>query len=208
MYRSVVKRCIDILFSLILLPLLILVILVIGLLIKKDDGGNVFYIAQRLGKNEKTFKMYKFRTMKMNAPDLRNSDGSTFNSNNDPRLTKIGAFLRKTSIDELPQILNVLMGNMSFIGPRPDLPEQIKYYKTNDKKRLAVLPGISGYNQAYYRNNVTWKHRIEHDIYYVNNISFQLDLRILLKTVQIIITQQGVYTKSSVNIDEGMNKNA
>ncbi|WP_379145985.1 sugar transferase [Paenibacillus sp. sgz500992] len=195
MYEKFIKRILDIVFSLILFPFFLVITLIVAVVIKVEDGGKVFYYANRLGKNGNDFKMYKFRSMKMNAPDIRNSDGSTFNSNDDPRLTRIGKILRKTSVDELPQLINVLLGDMSFIGPRPDLSEQLKYYSDGDIKRLEVLPGISGYNQAYFRNNISWKERIANDIYYVEEISFLFDLRILLKTVKSIFFQKGVYSQ-------------
>ena len=118
MYRKFVKRSIDIVFGLIGLPFFCLFFIVLAPIIYLTDRGPVFYSAQRLGKNGKTFKMYKFRSMKVNAPDIRNADGSTYNGPNDPRVTKIGRIMRKTSLDETPQILNVLKGDMSFVGPR------------------------------------------------------------------------------------------
>src|SRR5699024_5161426 len=113
------KRLLDIFFSLLLIPLFIPILIIVGILIYKEDKGPLFYNAKRLGKDGNVFRMFKFRSMKVNAPDIRNDDGSTFNSEKDKRLTKIGGFIRKTSIDELPQIFNVLIGNMSFVGPRP-----------------------------------------------------------------------------------------
>lgn len=139
MYEKFIKRILDIVFSLILFPFFLVITLIVAVMIKVEDGGKVFYYANRLGKNGNDFKMYKFRSMKMNAPDIRNSDGSTFNSNDDPRLTRIGKILRKTSVDELPQLINVFLGEMSFIGPRPDLSEQLKYYSNGDIRRLEVL---------------------------------------------------------------------
>ena len=122
MYRYV-KRVIDFLFALFISPFLIIVALFVGIAIKIDDGGTVFYSAKRLGMHGDLFCMHKFRSMKVNAQDLRNKDGSTYNSSKDPRVTKVGKFLRKSSLDELPQIINVMKGDMSFVGPRPDLPE-------------------------------------------------------------------------------------
>lgn len=137
--------------------------------------------------------MYKFRTMKENCKDIRNKDGSTYNGENDPRVTKIGKILRKTSIDEVPQILNVLKGDMSIIGPRPDLPEHINSYKDNEKRKLELNPGITGYNQAYYRNSVLWKNRIQNDIYYIDNVSLWLDIKIFLKTIFTVFKHNGIY---------------
>lgn len=196
MYKKYIKRLLDIIFSLILLPPVLLVILICGLLIKLEDRGPIFYCGKRLGKDGKVFKMYKLRSMKVNAPDLRNEDGSTYNSDDDPRLTRVGKIIRKTSLDELPQLFNVLKGDMSFIGPRPDLPEHINYYEGNEIRKLDVLPGISGYNQAYYRNSVEWKNRLKNDVYYVEYVSFWLDIKILFKTVESIILRRGIYVKS------------
>lgn len=196
LYKYFIKRLLDVILALLLLPIVITVLVIFGVLIKLEDRGPIFYLGERLGKNKKTFKMFKLRSMKVNAPDIRNEDGSTFNSDNDPRLTKIGKFIRKTSIDEIPQIINVLIGNMSFIGPRPDLPEHLNYYSKNDVKKLEVLPGISGYNQAYYRNAAEWKDRLKNDIYYVENLSFWLDVKILFKTIVSILFKKGIYVES------------
>jgi lipopolysaccharide/colanic/teichoic acid biosynthesis glycosyltransferase len=196
MYKKYIKRLLDIIFSLILLPPVLLVILICGIFIKLEDRGPIFYCGKRLGKDGKIFKMYKLRSMKVNAPDLRNEDGSTYNSDDDPRLTKVGRIIRKTSLDELPQLFNVLKGDMSFIGPRPDLPEHINYYEGNEVRKLDVLPGISGYNQAYYRNSAEWKKRLQNDVYYVEHVSFWLDIKILFKTVESIILRRGIYVES------------
>ncbi|MEH7116831.1 sugar transferase [Neobacillus vireti] len=193
MYKKYFKRIFDITFALVFLPLVLTVIAICGLLIKLEDGGPIFYLSDRLGKNKRTFKMYKLRSMKVNAPDIRNKDGSTFNSNSDPRLTKIGKIIRNTSLDELPQILNVLIGDMSFIGPRPDLPEHINYYSANEIRKLEVLPGISGYNQAYFRNSTEWKDRLKNDVFYIDNISLFLDIKILFKTIRSILFRRGIY---------------
>ncbi len=202
MYKNYIKRGLDIVLSVILLPFLLLIVVLIAPIIYFTDKGKIFYNADRLGKNGKTFKMYKFRTMKENCKDLRNADGSTYNGEDDPRLTKIGKVLRKTSIDELPQILNALKGDMSFIGPRPDLPEHIEQYKNNEKRKLEVRPGITGYNQAYFRNSIEWKDRIKNDIYYIDNLSFKLDLKIFFKTLKTILKEENVYIESKNNEKE------
>jgi undecaprenyl phosphate N,N'-diacetylbacillosamine 1-phosphate transferase len=174
------------------------IILIFCILIKIEDGGPIFYLGERLGKNKRVFKMYKLRSMKVNAPDIRNKDGSTYNSIDDSRLTKIGRFIRKTSIDELPQIVNILKGDMSFIGPRPDLPEHLYCYENDEVRKLEVFPGVSGYNQAYQRNAVVWKERLKNDVYYVDHISFNLDLKILYKTIFVVILRRGVYNGKAV----------
>lgn len=202
MYKNIIKRFLDILLSLLLLPFVFFIILIVGLLIKKEDKGSIFYFGKRLGKNEKIFKMYKLRSMKMNAPDIRNKDGSTFNSVDDPRLLKIGKFIRKTSIDELPQIINILLGEMSFVGPRPDLPEHINFYKESDIKKLSVLPGITGYNQAYYRNSIEWRKRLEYDVYYSENISFILDLKIIFKTIETVLFRKNIFIRGEIKSEK------
>jgi lipopolysaccharide/colanic/teichoic acid biosynthesis glycosyltransferase len=193
MYKKFIKRIIDIALSLLTLPLIILLIIIIGGLIFFEDRGNIFYNAPRLGKNGKIFKMYKFRSMTENAQDLRNEDGSTFNAEDDPRLTKIGKIIRETSIDELPQLLNVLKGDMSLIGPRPDLPEHMQLYEGNEARKLEIKPGITGYSQAYFRNSIPWKERIQNDIYYIDNLTFIMDVKIILQTIKSIVKKDNVY---------------
>ena len=143
MYKYLIKRILDIILAILLLPFLFVTTILIAPLIYLEDGGSIFYNSKRLGKHGKVFIMYKFRTMKENARDIRNADGSTYNSIYDPRVTKIGKVLRRTSIDEIPQIINVLKGDMSFIGPRPDLPEHIMLYTNEEKRKLKVRPGIT-----------------------------------------------------------------
>jgi lipopolysaccharide/colanic/teichoic acid biosynthesis glycosyltransferase len=129
----------------------------------------------------------------MNAPDLRNVDGTTYNSKSDTRQTTVGRFLRKTSIDELPQVLNVLLGHMSFIGPRPDLPEALMIYTIEEKGKLKVRPGITGYSQAYYRNSVNLKDRFMQDLFYSNNVTYLMDIKILFKTISTVIFSKDIY---------------
>ncbi len=197
MYARFVKRFIDIIFSLIGLVFFCIIFVIIAPLIWLEDKGSVFYNGKRLGKNGKVFTMYKFRTMKENSKDIRNKDGSTYNGDDDPRLTKIGKILRKTSLDELPQLINVFIGNMSFIGPRPDLPEHIKQYSKIEKLKLNVLPGITGYNQAYYRNSIDWHERLKNDVYYVEHISFIFDLKIVFKTIATVLLREGIYVSNN-----------
>ena len=160
MYRKFIKRLLDIVISLMALPFVVLVIIVFAPIIWLTDKGPVFYNATRRGMNGKNFKMFKLRSMKVNSPVLRNADGSTYSGDDDPRVTKVGRIMRKLSIDELPQILNVLIGDMSFVGPRPTLAS-VPYEQLDDvrKKRLTVRPGITGYSQAYFRNSITLSHR-------------------------------------------------
>jgi undecaprenyl phosphate N,N'-diacetylbacillosamine 1-phosphate transferase len=193
MYVRYVKRLLDIAASLILLPFMVIAILVMAPIIYIDDPGPVFYNAPRRGKGGRVFTMFKLRSMRTNAPDLRNPDGSTFSSGNDPRLTRVGRLMRKLSIDELPQILNVLLGDMSFVGPRPTLPTT-PYEKLSDlsKARLAVRPGITGYAQAYYRNSITQEEKFRYDCYYIENISFVMDLKILVRTAMTVLARRNI----------------
>ncbi len=194
MYRHFFKRLIDIVVSLIALPFVLLVIIIMAPIIYINDPGPIFYNATRLGKNGKQFKMYKFRSMYVNAPDLRNADGSTFNSDKDPRVTKIGRIMRKTSLDEVPQILNVLLGHMSYVGPRPTISTKpFSEIAEESKKRYIVRPGITGYAQAYYRNSIGQEEKYKHDCYYVDNVSFVLDFKILVQTVVSVLGHKNVF---------------
>ena len=193
LYKCFFKRLYDILFSILfMIPFLILCIFVAPI-IYFSDKGPVFFKGERLGKKGKVFKMHKFRSMKMNAPDLRNSDGTTFNSENDSRVTKIGKFLRKTSLDEIPQIIDVLVGKMSFIGPRPDLPDSISLYNENTMKKLNVKPGITGFSQALYRNSSTLEQRFNGDVFYAEHYSFFLDIKIIFLTLFSVLKKKNVY---------------
>lgn len=204
MYRKFFKRLIDLILAFIALPFWVIILIIIGPIIYIQDKGTIFYNAPRLGKDGKLFKMYKFRSMKMNAPDIRNDDGSTFNAENDVRLTKIGKLIRKTSLDETPQLINIIKGDMSIIGPRPDLPEHKEQYEGNEHRKLEIRPGVTGYNQAYFRNTVPWKERIKNDIYYIDNLTWYFDIKILFKTVNSVIKKQDVFIeqKSEKKNDE------
>ncbi|NLD46933.1 MAG: sugar transferase, partial [Clostridiaceae bacterium] len=170
---------------------------------KLEDGGSVFYKAKRLGKNGKPFKMLKFRSMKENAPDIRNADGTTYSSPDDPRLTKIGKVLRETSIDELPQFLNVLIGQMSVLGPRPDPIEWFDKSSEEAKKKYLVKPGVSGYSQAYFRNTLPLEEKNKNEVYYLEHISFWFDIKIFFKTIERVLKRGDVYREdlSIVNVN-------
>ena len=203
-YRGFFKRLLDILASLIALPFFILILIVLAPIIYLEDRGPIFYNASRLGKDFKQFKMFKFRSMRVNAPDLKMPDGSTYNAPDDPRVTRIGNFMRKTSLDETPQVLNVLFGTMSLIGPRPDLKEEGDLYEGDEKRKLEVLPGITGYAQAYGRNAIPWKERLKLDVYYVDQLSFALDVKIFFKTIATVFRQEGIYVDpDSLDADSG-----
>lgn len=193
------KRFLDLLLSLLILPFLPILIVLVGLCIKIEDGGPIFYMALRTGRYGKPFKMYKFRSMKVNAPDIRLADGSTFNSDDDPRVTKMGKFLRRTSIDEIPQFINVLIGDMALIGPRPDTPMDLDKYTDEERVMLNVRPGITGYNQAVNRNSVLTKEKLKNDIYYVKNMSFSLDIKIIWMTILVVLGNKNINRNESSN---------
>lgn len=198
MYREFIKRLLDIIISLMAMPFLLVVIVFIGPLIYFEDRGSIFYLAPRRGKNGIVFNMYKFRSMKMNAPDLRNSDNSTYNSPNDPRVTNIGRFLRRTSIDEIPQFINVLLGDMSLIGPRPiTVNRPLSEYDEKRKIRLEVRPGITGYAQAYFRNSISNEEKLEKDAMYAQNVTFWGDVKIIIATVNTVLFRKNIYNKEN-----------
>lgn len=194
MYKYFFKRIFDIVLSLCLLPFVLLVIIIVGIMIGLFDKGPLFYNAPRMGKGGKIFYMFKFRSMKVNSLDLRNTDGSTFNSEDDPRVTPVGRFLRKTSIDELPQILNVLKGDMSFVGPRPSLTTTpYSAYSEIRKKRVSVRPGVTGYSQAYFRNSISQEEKFSYDCEYVDRVSFSLDVKVLCQTFIGVLRRDNIY---------------
>ena len=199
-----IKRLLDFCTALILLPILLCCILFCRLLILSP----LFYNAPRLGRNGKPVSFTSLcqnpasagfllcESVIVNAPDIRLLDGSTYNGDDDPRITRVGRFLRKTSIDELPQILNVLLGDMSFIGPRPDPVDWLDKYSEKEKIILSVRPGITGYNQAYYRNSADGAMKLKNDVYYAENISFSLDMKIFFKTIKTVLLHE------NINVDQ------
>lgn len=204
MYKKYVKRTLDIFISIISLPILGIISILVIPLIKKEDRGPVIYVSDRLGRGVKGFKMYKFRTMKVNAPDIRTKNNETFNSENDNRLTKIGKILRKLSIDETPQIINVLKGDMSIIGPRPNLNDYGEHVLSKiELKRLEVRPGITGYNQAYFRNSISMEEKFRNDVYYIEHLTFLMDIKILIQTVRTVFKKDNVYNEESVEVENG-----
>lgn len=198
-YHSM-KRLFDIVAATCGIVILSPLMIIITVLIKAEDHGPVFYKQVRVGKNGKTFKMYKFRSMFVNADkildrlkDQNDVDGPMFKMKDDPRVTKIGHFIRKHSLDELPQFLNVLKGDMSLVGPRPPLPSEVAEYSEYDKQRLFVTPGCTGLWQATERNEVGFNEMVQLDIEYIQKASFSFDLWIIWKTVEIIIKPNGSY---------------
>ena len=178
MYQKFLKRSIDIIMAFILLVLSSPILLISGIAIKIDSKGKLIFKQKRVGKDGKCFYIYKLRTM---AKD----------KNGENKVTKVGKFLRATSIDELPQFVNIIKGDMSFIGPRPWIEEYSKFFSNEDKRRWNVLPGISGYAQVNGRNGMGIKEKINEDIWYVDNIPFITDLKIFFKTVKIVIKRTG-----------------
>ncbi len=198
MEYKILKRCLDILFSFFLIIFLIPLFLIIGIVIKFNSKGTIIYSQKRIGKKNKPFACYKFRTMHPQAkyllkkillqnPNFRNEFENTRKITNDPRITNIGKFLRFTSLDELPQIFNVLKGDMSFIGPRPIVKSEIKKYGKNFKKAFSVKPGISGLWQVSGRNKLSYKKRVELDTFYSENMNLLLDIKIFIKTIIVIL---------------------
>lgn len=195
MYKHCFKRLFDIIGALILLPFVLLLIIIIAPFIYFTDRGPVFYNAKRMGKNGNPFKMYKFRSMYVNSPDKKNADGSTFNSDDDVRVTPIGRFLRKTSLDEFPQFLNVLLGDMSFIGPRPTLTTlPYEQYDAYLRKRISVRPGVTGYSQAYFRNSIPQNEKYKYDCFYVDNLSFVMDVKVIVYTIYSVLCHKNINT--------------
>lgn len=193
MYKNIFKRVIDLFLAILLMIPLSFLFLFIGILIRLDSKGKVLFKQERLGENGKIFNIYKFRTMVENAELIGTG---IYTSDEDPRITKVGKILRKTSLDELPQIINILKGEMSFVGPRPPVPYhpyKINEYTTERKKRFNVKPGITGMAQAYGRNTLSWDERIVYDVKYVENISFLMDVKIIIKTTISVVRKENIY---------------
>ena len=196
------KRFFDFSLSLFLIIILTPLFIIIGLLIRINSKGSIIYTQKRIGKKNKTFACYKFRTMDPNAKYLlkqilnrntnfKNEFEETRKISNDPRITKIGRCLRYTSLDELPQIFNVFKGDMSFIGPRPIVKSEIKKYGNNFEKAFSVKPGISGLWQVSGRNNLSYKKRVQLDIFYADNINFTIDIKIFVRTIMVLLLPNG-----------------
>lgn len=190
---KIIKRIYETIIAITLIILLCPFMILISLLIKLTSKGPVFFNQERLGKNGHIFIIYKFRTMVINA---ENFGLGIYTNESDNRITKIGRFLRKTSLDELPQLFNIIKGQMSFVGPRPPVPyHPYKYEDYTDEQRLrfTVLPGITGYAQILGRNSLSWDERIELDVYYVKNKSLLLDLEIIFLTFISVIKKENIY---------------
>ena len=199
MYLRFGKRVCDLVVSIVALPFVLIIIAVLAPIIHFEDTGPVFYNAPRVGKDGRDFKMYKLRSMRVNAPDLVMEDGSTYNGADDPRMTKIGAFMRRTSLDEIPQFLNVLKGDMSVVGPRPDLRRETELYEGDEGEKLTVKPGITGYAAVYGRNSLPWHDRLALDVYYVRNVTFALDVKVFFRTFATVFKQEGIYVEDGAS---------
>lgn len=197
MYKRYLKRVFDFVISLVaLLCLLPLLVAVTVWLHFANKGAGVFFLQERPGMNAKIFRVIKFKTM----TDERDAEGNLLPDKD--RLTKVGRFVRSTSIDELPQLINVLKGDMSLIGPRPLLVQYLTLYTPEQMRRHEVRPGITGWAQCHGRNAITWKQKFEYDVWYVDHLSFLTDVKIFAVTAKIVISREGISSESSVTIDD------
>lgn len=196
MYRKVIKKLLDLILALILVILLSPLMIIIAIMIKIDSKGPVIFKQIRSGKNNKNFTLYKFRSMIYN--------NNLYDTSVEDQVTKIGRILRKTSLDELPQLFNILKGEMSFIGPRPWIVDYAKYFTKHQMRRLEVLPGITGLAQCSGRNNLGIIERIDIDVEYVENMSLFLDIYIVLKTIKSVLKKEG-FSNSKSAIHEELN---
>lgn len=199
-FYHVVKRLFDIVASACALILLSPLFLFLVIKIRSEDGGPAFYSQERIGKDEKPFKMWKFRSMVVDADKMLDKlenqneiDGAMFKIKDDPRVTKIGHVIRKYSLDELPQLWNVLIGDMSLVGPRPPLPSEVEEYTNYDKQRLTVMPGCTGLWQVTKRNEADFDEMVWLDIVYINHSGVWEDLKLIIKTVLVMVHPNGAY---------------
>lgn len=195
MYVSYLKPLFDLCFALILIFVLFPLFLFIAILLFFNNNGKPFFVQQRPGKDEKVFKLIKFKTMN----DRTAVDGSLLSD--EERLTIVGKIIRKTSLDEIPQLINVLKGEMSLIGPRPLLVRYLPLYNTFQKRRHEVKPGITGWAQINGRNAISWTQKFKYDVWYVNNISLALDIKIMFNTLMKVFKSEGISSRDSVTME-------
>jgi len=195
MYKSYIKFIIDFIIALFLLIVLSSIIVTTIIFLFIANHGKPFFLQTRPGKNERLFKIIKFKTMN----DKKESEGNLLSDAK--RLTKVGAFVRKTSLDEIPQLINVIKGDMSLIGPRPLLPEYLPLYNDFQKRRHEVKPGITGWAQVNGRNLISWQQKFDYDIWYVENFSFLLDCKIVFLTIKKVFKREGISAENSVSAE-------
>ena len=195
-YEKYIKRILDFLLSLFALIVLSIPMLAVAILVRIKLGSPVIFCQERPGKDEKIFKLYKFRTM----TDARDENGELLPD--EVRLTKFGKFLRSTSLDELPELWNILRGDMSIVGPRPLLVKYLPLYNEEQKHRHDVRPGLTGWAQSHGRNSITWEERFGHDLWYVCNVSFITDVKVILLTIGCVLGKKGISSATSVTMEE------
>lgn len=195
MYKNYIKRILDFLIALTSFVFLFPIFLFVTFFLLIANNGKPFFFQRRPGKNERIFSIIKFKTMN----DKKDEHGNLLPD--EKRMTKIGSFVRKTSLDEIPQLLNVIKGDMSLIGPRPLLVQYLPLYNIEQKKRHNVRPGITGWAQINGRNSITWQKKFELDVWYVDHLSFLLDMKIIVKTIKKVFKQDDINSKSSVTME-------
>ncbi len=194
MYKGFLKNILDFIIAIIVFVILLPIFIVVTVLLFIVNKGKPFFFQDRPGKNENIFKVIKFKTMN----DFKDDNGNLLSD--EKRLTAVGLFVRKTSLDEMPQLINVLKGDMSLIGPRPLLVEYLPLYNDEQKQRHKVKPGITGWAQINGRNAISWEQKFKLDIYYVNNISFLLDLKIIFLTLKKVVISENISSDTSVTM--------
>ena len=196
MYRYLFKRLFDFVLSLMAIIILSSIIIIVAILVKIKLGSPIIFTQERPGKDEKIFKMYKFRSM----TDQRDENGNLLPD--DIRLTKFGKVLRSTSLDELPELFNILKGDMSIVGPRPLLVRYLPLYNEYQKHRHDVRPGVTGWAQCNGRNAISWEEKFDLDVYYTKHVSLLLDIKIIFKTVKVVLFREGISSDTSVTMEE------
>lgn len=195
-YAKYIKRFIDIILSLLVIVCFCWLYAIVAILVRVKLGSPVLFKQARPGKDEKIFNMYKFRTM----TDARDANGELLPD--EVRLTSFGSFLRKTSLDELPEFFNILKGDMSFIGPRPLLVKYLPYYNERERLRHSIRPGLTGWAQAHGRNAISWEKKFEYDVWYVEHLSFLTDIKVIIDTVKAVLHSEGVALNALEDFDE------
>ena len=196
MYKKYIKRILDIVLSLLVIILFSWLYLILAVLVRVKLGSPIIFKQQRPGKDEKIFGMYKFRSM----TDEKDENGNLLPD--EVRLTSFGKKLRATSLDELPEFFNILKGDMSFIGPRPLLVKYLPYYNDRERLRHSVRPGLTGYAQAHGRNAISWEKKFEYDVYYVEHLTFWMDVKVIIDTVKTVLSHDGVVLNALPDFDD------